>query len=156
MPRLTQEQWEEARALRESGVSLSEVAARIGVDRAAVSRRAKREEWDDGSDVAETVRRKVTEKVTGVVTGVDPKRKAEAIDAAAEKASRIIERHKEDWEKHHAFFTVSAIAAEFDLGKSAKISAEMLAIRQKAERTAWGLDDNASEAEVKISWSGTE
>ena len=37
------------------------------------------------------------------------------------------------------------IAANFELGKSAKISSEMLAIRQKAERIAWNLDDKASD-----------
>lgn len=49
MARLTAEQWEQARANYEvRGVSLGDVAKRFGVDRAAVSRRAKKEGWVQG------------------------------------------------------------------------------------------------------------
>lgn len=59
--------------------------------------------------------------------------------------ARIVTRHREDWETHHTTFSVGGIAANFELGKSAKISSEMLAIRQKAERIAWNLEDKASD-----------
>lgn len=49
MARLSAEQWEQARAEYEvRGVSLGDVARRFGVDRAAVSRRAKKEGWARG------------------------------------------------------------------------------------------------------------
>lgn len=49
MARLTAEQWEQARAEYEvRGISLREVAKVIGVDRAAVSKRAKKEGWTQG------------------------------------------------------------------------------------------------------------
>lgn len=49
MARLTAERWEQARAEYEvRGVSLGDVAKRFGVDRAAVSRRAKKEGWARG------------------------------------------------------------------------------------------------------------
>ena len=41
--------------------------------------------WGDGSDVEEVVRRKVAEKVAGVVAAENHEKKAEAIDADAEK-----------------------------------------------------------------------
>lgn len=149
MPRLTREEWDEGRALRESGSSFEEVASKIGVSKAAVVKAAKREGWSDGSDVAGIIRRKVSEKVSGVVSAETIKRKVEIIDAAADQAVRIITRHREDWETHHRLFSVQAIAKDFDLGKSAKISSEMLFIRQRAERIAWDLDDR-SESEIVI------
>jgi hypothetical protein len=148
MPRLTAEQWGEARALRESGMSLTEVAAKMGIDRAAVSRRAKREAWSDGSDIGDAVRRRVTERVTGIVTSRDPKKVAEAIDAEAARAAAVVERHRHELEEHAALFAVAEIKANFEVGKSAKISAEMLAIRQKAERIAWNLDDNSLKIDI--------
>lgn len=151
MPRLTLDEWEKARAMREAGSSLTEVAQQFGIDRAAVSRRAKAEGWGDGSDVIEAIRRKVTEKTHGIVTG-DSVKKAAAIAVAADKVALVISRHREDWEKHHATFSVELIADDFNLGKSAKISAEMLSIRQKAERIAWDLDA----PEAPVSQSGVQ
>lgn len=141
MPRLTQDQWESVRAEREAGATFLDLASRFGVSHTAIIKRSKAEGWGDGQDVAEAIRRKVTEKVSGVVSTENPKKKAEAIDSAAERGAKIIARHQEDWEAHHEKFTVKVVADNFDMGKSAKICAEMLAIRQKAERSAYGLDD---------------
>lgn len=53
MARVTPEQWEKARAAYEvRGVSLTDIARDVGVDRAAVSRRAKREGWEQGKNAA--------------------------------------------------------------------------------------------------------
>lgn len=141
MPRLTAEQWTDVRAEREAGTSFPDLAKKYGVSHQAIQKRAKKEGWSNGEDVQEVVRRKVAEKVAGVVATESPKKRAEAIDAAADKAGKIVERHRKDWEQHHKTFGVDAIAADFLVGKCAKISAEMLAIRQKGERLAWGLDD---------------
>jgi len=153
MPRLTVDQWADVRAEREAGVSFGDLAKKYGVSGAAICKRAKKEEWGDGSDVSEEIRRRVNEKVNAVNTA-DPKKKIAAISAAADKIVKIVARHRDDWETHHATFDVPAIAKDFNLGKSAKISAEMLAIRQKAERVAWGLEDNESKPEIKIQWTG--
>lgn len=141
MPRLTQDQWESVRAEREAGASFDSLAVKYGVSKTAIIKRAKSVGWGDGSDLAETIRRKVTEKVTGIVTTGNPKKKAEAIDSAADRGAKIIARHQADWEAHHESFTVKAVEGNFDTGKRAKVCAEMLAIRQKAERSAYGLDD---------------
>lgn len=149
MPRLTPDQWADVRAEREAGASFGKLAEKYGIDQAAIFRHAKKEGWSDGSDVADLIRRKVNEKVNAI-DNVNPVKKAEAIDAAANEAARIVTRHRDDWERHHQVFGVDGIAADFDLGKSAKISSEMLAIRQKAERIAWNLEDKASD-EIVIS-----
>lgn len=151
MPRLTQDQWGDARAMREAGASLSEVAERIGVDRAAVSRRAKKEGWGDGADIADAIRKKVTEKVTGIVTPCNPKKRAEAIDAEADRRAAVIERHREEWPKvremletgreaHKNAEDVEEKRLAFEDLKAAKISSETIKFIQEGERKAWGLD----------------
>jgi hypothetical protein len=154
MPRLTGDQWVEVRAQREAGASFPELAARFGLSHQAIQKRAKKDGWGDGQDVGEVIRRKVAEKVAGVVAAKSAIRKAEIIDAAVDQAAGIVTRHREDWEEHHAVFRVRGIADDFDLGRSAKICSEMLAIRQKAERIAWSLDDAESKPDITIQWAG--
>ena len=166
MPRLNKDQWEEARALRETGVSLSEVAARMGVDRAAVSRRAKREKWSDGSDIQDEVRRRVAAKVTGIVTEGDPQKKAAAIDAEADKVVEVVRRHREETnairdrlysglKTHKAATTHAEKRLAFEDLKAAKISSECLQNIHRMERVAWGIEDSvAGKGEIKIRWAG--
>ena len=113
-------------------------------------KRSSKEGWGDGTDVARVIRRKVTEKVTGVVAGGNRKKKAEALEDAAAKGVAIVLRHQRDWEAHHNSYTVDGIAKDFEIGKSAKICAEMLAIRQKAERAAHGLEEVPSVVVTRI------
>lgn len=139
MPRLTADQWAEARALREAGASFEEVAKAVGVTKAAVLKTSKRDGWSDGSDVGEIIRRKVTEKVSGVVSDGNHKKKAEAIDAAADNVAGVVRQHQQEWEDHRSKF--GSVPDDFEAGKLSKISAEMLSIRQKGERAAHGLED---------------
>jgi hypothetical protein len=94
------------------------------------------------------IRRKVTEKVSGVVTAENPKKRAAAIDAAADRSAEVVRRHQAEWEDHRARF--GSVPADFDDGKLAKISAEMLKIRQEGERRAWGLDETAAQPSIVI------
>lgn len=152
MPRLTADQWADVRADREAGMSFKKLAVKYDVSDAAICKRAQREGWLDGSDVGDVIRRKVNEKVNAV--SPSPAKRAATIDAAADQAVRIVARHRDDWERHHQVFGVDGIANNFELGKSAKISSEMLAIRQKAERIAWNLDEaETSKPEIVIQWS---
>lgn len=140
MARVTAEQWVEARARREAGESISDVAKFLGVDRALVSRRAKVEKWSDGADLDEVLRRKVTEKVTGVVTASDPKKRDEALDAAAALRADVEIRHQVEWVKHKSLLDLAIGTKDFETAKLAKITAETLKIRQEGERKAWRLD----------------
>lgn len=148
MPRLTADQWEQIRAEREAGASFDTLAQRYGVSKTAIIKRAKAERWSDGRDVGEIIRRKVTEKVTGAVTTGNPKKRAEAIDAAAERAAELVRRHQAEWEDHRARF--GSVPDSFEDGKLAKISAEMLRIRQEGERRAWGLDEVSGQPAIVI------
>ena len=141
MARLTADQWETIRAEREAGEAFRALADKYGVSRQAIQKRARAEGWDDGQNVADVIRRKVAAKVAGVVASGNPKKKAEALESAAQKGVEIVRRHQKDWDEHHRLFNVEGVANNFDIGKSAKICAEMLAIRQKAERAAHGLEE---------------
>lgn len=149
MPRLTADQWVEIRARREAGESFMALARAFHIDHAAIVRRAKKEGWGDGTDVGAEVRRKVTEKVTGIVTGGDPKKTAEILDQAAERGAELIRRQQQDWEAHRATF--GAVPDDFEAGKHAKISAEMLKLRHDGERAAYGLDEpGGGNADLRI------
>ncbi|SES64130.1 hypothetical protein SAMN05216200_1033 [Oceanicella actignis] len=129
------------------GASFGELAARYSVSKSAIVKRAKAECWGDGTDVQAEVRRRAVAKVTATFT-VDPKKKHEAIEAAAENAADLIARQRKDWEEHRLKY--GQLPTDFEIAKQAKISAEMLMIRQKGERLAWGLDDTQQSAEVVI------
>lgn len=148
MPRLTAAQWESIRAEREAGATFRELAKRYGVSDVAIVKRAKAEGWGDGTDVAAVIRRKVGEKVSGVVSTANPKKRAQAIDAAADRAAEVLRKHQAEWEEHRTRF--GSVPADFEDGKLAKISAEMLKIRQEGERRAWGLDDAATQPTIII------
>jgi hypothetical protein len=90
----------------------------------------------------------VNEKVNGIVNAVSPKKRAQAIDAAAERSASIVRRHQAEWEDHRARF--GSVPATFEDGKLAKISAEMLRIRQEGERRALGLDEAAGHPAIVI------
>jgi hypothetical protein len=155
MPRLTADQWETVRAEREAGASFPELAARWGVSHQAIQKRAKAEGWSDGRDVGEIVRRKAAEKVAGVVAACNPKKRAEAINAAADRSAEVIRRHQEEsnairerlyagLKAHRAAETKEDKQLAFEDLKAAKISSETLLNIHKAERQAWGLEVQAA------------
>jgi hypothetical protein len=161
MPRLSKETWADIRAEREAGATFSELAAKYGVDKAAIVRRAKAEGWSDGQDVGEIIRRKVTEKVTGMSPAGDPKKRAAAIDTAAERAAEVVRRHQEETnaardrlysglKAHKVAITKEDKALAFEDLKAAKITAEALAIIQRLERINWGLEDASAKPEIVI------
>ena len=90
MPRLTTDAWLEVRAKREAGLTFPVLAAEYGVDKVAVCRRAKREEWADGDGLAGVIRQKVNAKVNRIDTANKVTRLA-TIDAA-DRAAEIMGR----------------------------------------------------------------
>lgn len=95
----------------------------------------------------------VTQKVTGE-TGKRPL--PESVDQSTELRSKLIQSHRAEWRKHAGMFPLELIKEDYKKhGTAGKISAEMLAIRQKAERIAWGMDDNekSTTIELKNPWA---
>lgn len=161
MPRLTADTWETVRAERESGASFPDLAARYGVSHQAIQKHAKADGWEDGADVADAIRRKVAEKVAGVVATANPKKRAEAISAAADRSAEVVKRHQEEtnavrerlyagMRAHKAAVTKEDKQLAFEDLKAAKISSECLLNIHRAERQAWSLDENRSRPEIII------
>lgn len=139
MAALSAEQWADVRAKYEVGATMGELSKAFGVDKAAISRRAKKECWIQ--DVSGTLDRLTIAKVNGIVNTVDPKKKAEALNAAAEQKAAVIERHRREWKKQEALADEAITNADFEKAKLAKITAETLKIRQEGERKAWGIKE---------------
>ena len=133
--------WETIRAEYEVGSTMGELSRKHGVDKAAISRKAKKEAWL--ADLSEVVNKRAEAKVNGLVNTVDPKKKAEAVDRAADAKAAVILRHKEEWEQHQQLIRQAVESGDFDAAKLAKITAETIKIRQEGERKAWGIQDKA-------------
>lgn len=139
--------WETIRAEYEAGSTMGQLSKRYGVNKAAISRRAKKEGWTQ--DISGAVNRLTEAKVNGIVNTVDPQKKAAALDRAADAKAAVILRHKEEWDKHQKLIEDALAAGDFEKAKLAKITAETIRIRQEGERKAWGIQDKV-QAEVDM------
>ena len=145
--------WETIRAEYEAGASQSELARRHGVSRKAIQKHITAEGW--AQDISGTLDRLTEAKVVGVVAGCDPKKKAAALDRAADAKAAVILRHKEEWEQHQQLIRAAVESGDFDAAKLAKITAETIKIRQEGERKAWGITDKGEtelSGGIAISW----
>ena len=137
--------WETIRAEYEAGTSQADLSRRHGESRKAIQKHITAEGWTQGS--SGTVNRMAEDKVAGIVAGCDPKKKAEALNRAADAVAAVMIRHKSEWERHQSLIDEALEAGDFDKAKLAKITAETLKIRQEGERRAWGISDR-TETEV--------
>lgn len=150
--RLSKDEWLEARQAWEADQTLTfeALAERLGVSRPAVSKMASKQGWVKSGSLNSINRaahiRADAAEVTSEVTGVTSKRPLpESVDQSTELRSKLIQTHRAEWRHHAKLFPLEAIKGDYKtVGTSGKISAEMLAIRQKAERIAWGMDDDKS------------
>lgn len=138
--------WALARSLWESDSSqtFEAIAKRVDVTRAAVSKRAKQEGWTRPSnlkEISEAAQVQADSQVAPQLLEVDGARaKRDAIHVR----SVVLARHRTDWVEHRRHFPLSRIAEDFEAGKQAKISAEMLLLRQRGEREAYGIEVHAA------------
>lgn len=158
MPRLTKDQWSSARIEWESNSTVNDsmLAEKYGITQQAVTKKRMADGWQragvmqniaqraqiqaDESEVAQS------SSTTGTATKVvQHNQKADVVNTAVEIRAKLLETHREDWKEHRQQFTISEIANDFTLGKSAKITAEMLKIRQEGERKAYGLDEQQAQ-----------
>lgn len=145
--------WETIRAEYEVGASQSALAKRHGVSRKAIQKHITAEGW--AQDISGTLDRLTEAKVAGVVAGCDPKKKAAALDRAADAKAAVIMRHKEEWEQHQQLIRAAVENGDFDAAKLAKITAETIKIRQEGERKAWGITDKGEtelSGGIAITW----
>ena len=138
--------------------SVRQIAARHGISHTAIQKRIKAENWAPPGDLDEAIRQKAASKVAGVVATGNPQKRAEAIDAEADRRAAVVQRHRTEWEEVETLRRealearevdvvpgpdgepVSGTDAAFGKAKLAKIMAEVTAIKQAAQRKAWALD----------------
>ena len=145
--------WEAIRAEYEAGASQSALAKKYGLSRKAIQNHIRAEGWVQ--DVSEIIQRITEAKVAGIVAGCDYKKKAEALDRAADAKAAVVQRHKREWDEHQAMIVEAIEHRDFELAKIAKITAETLRIRQDGERRAWGLADKPERTDatpIRITW----
>jgi len=142
--RLSKDEWAAAPVLWGADPEQTDVsiADRYGVTKQAVTQKRKRDGWQKVGALHSAGQRAQfvadSKHCPNVVLG---NIKAKTVDLAVEIRADVLGRHRNDWVEHREHFTLKDIADNFDLGKSAKITAEMLKIRQEGERKAYGLDD---------------
>lgn len=65
-----------------------------------------------------------------------------SIELSTDLRSQLIMSHRAEWRRHAKMYSIEELNKKpFDESKKAKISAEMISIRQRAERVAWGMDE---------------
>ena len=147
--------WETIRAEYEAGATMGDLSRRHGADKAAISRRARKEGWTQ--DVSGAVDRLADAKVNGIVNTVDPQKKAEALDRAAERKAAVIHEQRDVWSCFPEKILAALDARDFDELKRLKIASETFLNVQNGTRKAWGITDK-TEAEVSgglnVVWGG--
>jgi hypothetical protein len=114
------------------------------VSRVAASKRAAKEAWARPTNLAqinEQAQLQADAKVSPKPSEVsDETLKKTAEQAAVQVRAAVLELQREDWKLHRESFTLESVVGNFEKGKEAKISAEMLAIRHRGEREAYGME----------------
>lgn len=130
--------WETIRAEYEAGdVSMGKLAEKYGVSKQAISKKKNAEGWIP--DAAGAVNRRAQEKVDGLVDGVNPEKKAEAVNLAADRKAAVIRGQREAWEGFDAEVKTSLRENNFERLKCLKIASEALRNVQECQRRAWGI-----------------
>ena len=149
--------WETIRAEYEAGSSMGALSRKHGVSKQAISKRARAGKWIQ--DSSEAVARLAAAKVDGLVDGVDPQKKAQAVDAAAERKAAVIREQREAWAGFREEIKTALASNDFERLKCLKIASESLRNAQDCERRAWGIQDKA-EAEFSggfvVRWKGED
>lgn len=155
MASISKDKWGEARIRWEADPreTFESIGQWLGVSRAAVHKHAKANGWEKAQSMGDIALRAqkaadaaaltpVVDASTAQVDGVTQKRAPlqASVEQAIDLRSKVIQMHRAEWRKHANLFPLDDIKDDFDVGRKAKISSEVLAIRQKCERAAWGLD----------------
>lgn len=154
--------WKAARRRWESGnETYADIARAIGVTRAAVYMRAKKEGWRRVIPSAEYVQIKADsmdaaaelarEAIRAEMAAVRAQVERDAIEVRAQ----LIRAHRQEWREHAVAFSIEKIMeGGYEAARVAKMAAEAIWWRQRGERLAWGLDTTSEgqPEEIVIEW----
>lgn len=147
--RLSKSEWTGARQAWEMSQAATDtsVAAEFGVSRQAVSLKRQAEGWQKVGALATVTQRAqlAADKINLAQDLAANPKKAEALETAVDIRADLLGQHRSEWSEHRKLFPLANIRDDFNAGKSAKISAEMLRIRQDGERRAYGISDETQQ-----------
>lgn len=136
--------WETIRAEYEAGgISMGTLAAKYKVSKPTISIRARKEGWLRDSSGA--VNRRAEAKANGLANTVSPKKKAEALERAADAQAAVITEQRESWKGFDGKVTSALEANDFDRLKCLKIASEAMRNAQECQRKAWGIKEAPQE-----------
>ena len=119
MAKATQADWEKAKALFEAGKSLSVINAETGIDRATVSKRAKKDGWEKG----------IYQQLI-----VDSARVKAEISTLDSTVLSVVEKEIEERTKHLQFFTNATLKNMSSMMK--KIGDDTVIVEHKIAQAA--------------------
>jgi hypothetical protein len=143
--------WLRVRAEYEAGESYAALAGRYGCTRQAMSKRGRKDGWQQ--DAVAAVQRQVAEQlVVGRVAVVNhTERREAAIEAAVDIRVSVIKRHRDELQAVRALIYDGMNLLRSDAAekrtlaasklKDARLAAHALAIVQDRERRAYGIPD---------------
>lgn len=148
--RLTRDEWATARQTweMEQAATDTSVAALFGITRQAVALKRHAEGWQKVGALATVSQRAQLAADKKNCVEQDKPSRADAIDTAVDIRADVLGKHRAEWAQHRALFPLENIRDDFNAGKSAKISAEMVRIRQDGERRAYGISDETQQTDT--------
>lgn len=158
--RQPKEAWEQARIRWESDpvCSHTDIAAPLGVSRAAVQKRAANERWTRPQSLREISRKAQLQadakvaghsEVAGKVAGeTHPVSQQASVDIRA----AVLETHRADWQEHRALFKTPDMKDDVAIGRAGKVAAEVITLRQRGERAAYGLGEGGDGGDGGYEW----
>lgn len=97
--KLDEDAWDEIRSLHGT-MPLQVLARQYGISRAAIIKRAKRDNWHEGLDREVDLR--VRERMTGITADASDEERETAVEVMADAKARMIRRHQGDWKNIYA------------------------------------------------------
>lgn len=148
--RLTRDEWASARQTWEMDQAATDrtVSELFGITRQAVTLKRNAEGWQKVGALATVSQRAQLAADKKNCTEQEAPSRADAIDAAVDIRADVLGKHRSEWSEHRRLFPLANIRDDFNTGKSAKISAEMIRIRQDGERRAYGISDEVQQTDA--------
>lgn len=148
--------WPAIRAEYEAGTcSVSALSRKHHVSRAAILKRAGKENWGKPSQHEAEIRQRTRSKLSHLENITDPQEQEQAIDAEATRRARVIEQHRDLFTKSRTLFLEAfelrqvvqaeggkargGVPAAFEAMKLAKIASEAARNIMLGERIAFGI-----------------
>lgn len=139
-PKVTSEEWAELKVKWENdpriGYAWLIKETKIGVTRDAIRKKAEQERWRK-SPAIRTIVQQAHINADNISLG---KTDLNSIQNSIKLRSDIIELHRKEWNDHRRIFTLLKMEESLRYAQTAKMSAEVLKLRQDGERRAWALD----------------